>query len=305
MDAISMSRLIRKLLRDKEMDIDMNFLNKRVAQYRSKLLDTSRKSNLISFKHNPQSLKHIRVIDELPDLFYDDFLDDKELTFLALPKEDEIPSDEETTEFKSLLEKVKSTDMDFIEANKFVNRNKEGASDKIKQIERELRNKIRKGLNLPAWEEQKSFSNIEIAEKHHLDPSYEMPNPISKDQENAKKHTDKFIQTLLKPEEMSRKLNGLYSHIQMDIEESSVNTLYAAFGFLEWHKPDNSTKCVLPLLLLQLEIKKKWSSGGCIYCIKATGERAEINQSLSECLRKDFGIEIPIFTKEDRPESYM
>ena len=288
------------------MEKENSFIKECIEKYRSRLLDTSKRNNLISFNHSERSRQHIRIIDELPDFLYGKFLEGKILTFMSLPEEDQIPPDEKTPVFLRTLEQAQLTDETYIESIKNVNEEEEGALDNLKQIERELRNKIREELKLPAWKEQNSLTNAEVAKKHHLDPSYEMPDPTPENQEDAERHTDRFIQTLLKPEEMNRKLSGLNSYVRTDIEESGVNTLYAAFGFLEWYDSANSDKkYISPLLLLQLEIEKKQSREGYKYYIGATGEEPEINLSLSERLSNDFGIELPKFTEEDGPEDYM
>lgn len=281
-----------------------NFVNDSVEKYRSRLLDTSKRNNLISFNHSERSRQHIRIIDELPDFLYGELVSGKKLTFQPLPEEEQVPPDEKTAEFLRYLEQARLTDEDYIKAVDAMA--EEDALDKIKEIERKLRNKIREELKLPLWKEQKSLTNTEIAKKYHLDASYEMPKPTPKNEEVAERHVNKFIQTLLKPEEMNRKLGGLNSYVRTDIEESGVNTLYVAFGFLEWYESENSDKkCISPLLLLQLEIEKKTSRGGYIYRLEATGEEPEINLSLSERLSNDFGIQLPEFTGEDGPEDYM
>lgn len=282
------------------------FFQECVEKYRAKLLDTSRRNNLISFSHKENSRQHIRVIDELPDFLFRAFLDGKKLTFQALPEEDQLPPDEKTPDFLCHLEQAKLTDQNYIEAIDSVDEDEEGARD---QIERELRNKIREELKFPVWKELKTLTNVEVAQKHHFNSSYEMPEPTPKNQNDAAQHTDKFIQTLLKPEEMNRKLNGLNSFVRTDIEESGVNTLYAAFGFLEWYDSVSSDKkFVSPLLLLQLEITKKQSRKGYTYHVEATGEEPKINLPLSEKLWNNFHIKLPEFTGEDRedgPEDYM
>ena len=286
-----------------------DFAKESVERYRAKLLDTSRRNNLIAFKHSDRSRQHIRVIDELPHFLYGNFLEGKTLTFRALPEEDQTPPDEKTAEFLRLFEQAQLTDQSYIEAVEASDEDaedEESALDKIKQLERGLRHKIREKLELPVWKEQKSLTNVEVAKRHLLNPSYEMPEPTPENQKDAAQHTDKFIQTLLKPEEMDRKLSGLNSYVHMDIEESGVNTLYAAFGFLEWYETAQSdAKCLSPLLLLQLEIEKRQSREGYKYRVTATGEEPEINLSLSERLRHDFGIELPQLTEEDDPENYM
>lgn len=277
-----------------------------VERYRSKLLDTSKRNGLISFKHSERSRQHIRVIDELPNFLYEELLEGKTLSFSALPEDDQISPDEKTSTFLRHLEQAKLTNQDYIKAIDSINEDEEGALDNIKLIERELCNKIREDNNLPVWKEQKNLSNAEVAQKHNINPSYEMPAQTAKNHDDAVRHVDKFIQTLLKPEEMGRKLSGLNSYIRTDIEESGVNTLYVAFGFLQWYESKNSDKpCLSPLLLLQLVIEKKQSKGGYVYFIKAANEEPEINLSISERLRLDFGIDLPEFTEESSPEDYL
>lgn len=302
---------------------DINFIKECVDKYRSRLLDTSKRNSLISFNHSERSRQHIRVIDELPDFLYGEFLDGKTLTFNGLPNEEDDPPDEKTPEFRSYLERAKLTDEAYIEAIDAVDQDEEGAPDKIEQIEHDLRNKIREELGLPVWKEQKSLTNAEVAKKHDLNPSYEMPEPTPENQEDAARHIDKLIQTLLKPEEMNRKLSGLNSYVRSDIEESGVNTLYVAFGFLQWYESENSDKpCVSPLLLLQLQIykeepkkrekqleeKKKRLEKAHTYLVQATGKEPEVSLSISELserLRKNFGIKLPELTVKDGPETYI
>lgn len=288
------------------MEQRQKFVKECVEKYRTKLLDTSKRNPLISFSHSERSRQHVRVIDELPDFLYGQFLDGKTFTFLPLPEEEQIPPDEKTSTFRRRLEQAKLTDEKYRAAMDEIDQDEEGAIDQIKKIDRNLRNKIREELGLPIWATQKSLSNLEVAKKHGLNPSYEMPLPAPENQKDEERHTDKYIQMLLRPEEMSRKLSGLASYVRSDIDESGVNTLYAAFGFLQWYESENSDKaCTAPLLLLQLEIEKKQSQEGYTYKVQATGEEPEINLSLSERMKRDFGFELPEFTGEDSPERYM
>lgn len=288
------------------IDQNQQFIKECVEKHRMKLLDTSKRNNLISFNHSERSRQHVRVIDELPDFLFGQFLDGKTFTFSPLPEEDQTPPDEKSSSFRRQLEQAKLTDDEYRAAVDGVDQDKEGALDQIKKFERDLRNKVRKELGLTDWTDQRSLSNLEVAKKYGLNPSYEMPVPTPENQQDAERHTDKYIQTLLKPEEMARKLSGLSSYVRTDIEETGVNTLYAAFGFLQWYESENSEKaCTAPLLLLQLEIEKKQSNEGYTYKIQATGEEPEINLSLSERMKKDFGFELPEFTAEDTPETFM
>lgn len=286
---------------------DQRRMAEEIKKCRDRLLDTSRRNSLISLRHSERSRQHIRIIDELPDFLYGAFLDGRWLEFKSLPEVsggDQTPADEETREFRRRLEEAMITDDEYNDALDAVDEESEEAQFRIKKIERVLRNKIRENLGLPAREEKKVLTNSEIARMHGLNPSYEMPKPAP--EHDAERHTDKFIQTLLRPEEMDGRLRGLHSYIHSDIEETGVNTLYAMFGFLQWRESEDSDRpCMAPLLLLQLAIRKKPLAAGYVYRVQATGEDPEINLSLSKRLGKDFGIRLPEFTEDDSPESYM
>ncbi len=285
---------------------NINFVKECIEKYRTNLVDTSKRNNLISFKHSERSRQEIRLIDELPDFLYKTLLDGQTLTFKSLPEANQIPPDEKTLEFLNALERAKLTDQKYLEAIETIDENEEGALDQIKAIERTLRNKIRVALELPIWNEQKRLTNAEIAEKQGINPSYEMPKPTPEHQQDASRHLDHFIQTLLNPEEMERKLSGLNAYIRSDIEESGVNTLYVAFGFLQWYESEASDQaCLAPLLLLQLEMEKKQLQQGYTYSVQATGEEPEINLCLAHRLQNSFGIQLPEFTETDTPERYL
>ena len=282
-------------------------VTEQVEKCRRRLLDTTKRNRLISFKHRERSNREIRIIDALPDVLYDAFLDDRKLKFCSLPDENLSPPDEGTSEFLRKFEQIELSENYLTTIEGIENEGKEDTFDQVKKAERDLKNKIREELNLPVWKEQKNLSNAEIAKKHGFNPSYETSKPPTelRLEEKEEKKKGRRLQTLLTPEEMSKKLNRLNKHIRSDIEELGINTLYVVFGFLEWYESRSSDKAVAPLLLLQLEIERKSSSkGGYEYSVQARGEEPEINPSLSSRLDRDFKIHLPRFTEREKPESY-
>lgn len=111
------------------MTADMSFVKECIEKYRARLLGTSRRNSLISFNHSERSCQHIRVINELPNFLYGEFLDGKKLTFLALPEEDQIPQDEKTPEFMRHLEHGKLTNEKYIKAIDSMDEDEEDALD--------------------------------------------------------------------------------------------------------------------------------------------------------------------------------
>ena len=281
----------------------LNSATEQVERCRRKLLDITKRNRLISFKHREISNREIRIIDALPDVLYDTFLDGKKLKFCSLPDEDQSFPDENTSEFLRKFEQAELSESYRKTIEDIEEEGKEDTLDQIKEAERDLKNKIREELNLPVWKAQKNLSNAEVAKKHGFDSSYEISKlPIINSEERPKVRE---LQTLLMPEEMSKKLNLLSKYIRSDIEELGVNTLYVVFGFLEWYESASSDQaCVAPLLLLQLEIEKKRSANGDKYIVQATGEEPEINRSLLARLDRDFKIQLPKFTEGEKLENY-
>jgi very-short-patch-repair endonuclease len=91
------------------------------------------------------------------------------------------------------------------------------------------------------------------------------------------------------------------------IEESGTNMLYLVFGFLEWYESDDSKLPRLaPLITLPVSIERSGGKGKSVeVVIEYTGEDLETNLSLAEKMRRDFGLEIPVFDEDDTPGSYF
>ncbi len=98
--------------------------------------------------------------------------------------------------------------------------------------------------------------------------------------------------TLLTPMEMSRRLTGLYRQSKTDLEESGVNTLFLALGFLEWKAAERDTKSYLaPILLIPIRLQRKSIAEG--IRISRLDMDTVINETLLELLRSQFKLTIP------------
>lgn len=76
-----------------------------VAKLRAKLIDLSRKSSLIAFKHTSRSASQLRFVDERPDLLFEK-LSSGSMGFEPLPGEEQTPVDERTPTFGIAYERV-------------------------------------------------------------------------------------------------------------------------------------------------------------------------------------------------------
>lgn len=93
--------------------------------------------------------------------------------------------------------------------------------------------------------------------------------------------------TLLSPAEMAHRLTGLYRLSKTDLEESGVNTLFLAIGFLEWKQSEREQKSFLaPLLLIPIRLQRKSIVEG--IRISRINEDTIINETLLELLKNQF-----------------
>jgi very-short-patch-repair endonuclease len=141
-----------------------------------------------------------------------------------------------------------------------------------------------------------------------LNSDYELPAP-SGDEDNAAKHLDKAIQTLMFPSEMEARLRGLRNKAETAIEETGANICYVAFGFLEWFEsPDSDKARHAPLLLVPVRIAKgrlNRDNGTYNYTTVYTGEDILPNLSLREMLRVNFSLDLPDLNESTVPEDYF
>jgi hypothetical protein len=60
-----------------------------------------------------------------------------------------------------------------------------------------------------------------------------------------------MLQTLMLPDRMGRLLGRLRDTARTSVEETGVNTLHAAFGFLEWYESTSSDRHLFSPLVAQ------------------------------------------------------
>ncbi|MBE5964310.1 MAG: DUF3320 domain-containing protein [Lachnospira sp.] len=99
------------------------------------------------------------------------------------------------------------------------------------------------------------------------------------------------IRTFLNDTELEQKLKGLYRAAKVSMEENGTNTLFMALGFLRWYETDISEKArYAPLVLIPIDIVRNVRDKG--YIIRSRQEEAQINVTLLEYLRQDYGVNI-------------
>ena len=99
------------------------------------------------------------------------------------------------------------------------------------------------------------------------------------------------LRSYLDAAELEKALKKLHRQAKVSLEENGANTLYLALGFLRWYETEKSEKPRLaPLVLIPVDITRKIQDRS--YSIKIRDEEPQMNVTLLELLRQDFGINI-------------
>jgi len=281
---------------------DAILLIARLENLRERLLDLTKRNKLLSTKFSDRNTSHFRIIDEVPDILYDK-LTNSDMEFAALPPVDDETKDEDVSEFKSALNEARLTDafyqtdilnIEQLEAEK--------SGEAVEKAERDLRNRLREQLGMQPLAGKAKLSITDHAESFGFNTSFDLSE--NTDTENQRHHDD-IIQTLMLPETYQRRLAKVLDHANGYRQETGLNTLFMAFGFLEWVEPNKeSNKLYAPLLLLPATMSRKVSNSQYIYSIKADDETAQFNVSLKELLKREFKLELPEFIEGMTPSVY-
>ena len=102
---------------------------------------------------------------------------------------------------------------------------------------------------------------------------------------------NKRLRSVLTENELARRLKELYRTARTALEENGANTLYLALGVLRWYESKRSTRArYAPIVLLPIEIIRKSAAQG--YVIRLRDEEPQMNITLLEKLKQDFGLVI-------------
>lgn len=96
--------------------------------------------------------------------------------------------------------------------------------------------------------------------------------------------------TRLSEKEIRKRLKELYLASRSMFNETGINSLYVAVGFLKWKEEDGAEFHRAPLALVPAQLVRQTASPG--YKLMRTDEDAAVNFCLVEMLRSQFGIPV-------------
>ena len=273
----------------------------KIQRLRNKLLDLTNKNPLLSTKLNSSRSSYIRVVDELPDILFSRLHNQEEFAFKSLPHLplEENPEDEQRTDFQDRLAEAHINDPDYKKEIEEIDPSDENTFIKEQNAERRLRDRIRTELGMSP---RKTMSQplAEHAREHGISPHYDLPSQTGK-----KEHEDDLIQTLLLPDNLERLALRLIRKNREWQEETGINVMHAAFGFLEWTDPARNKNVFSPLVLLPVKIEERKTPDGLRLCVEGLDDPSERNNALAEKLWQDFRVELPEYESNHSIEDYM
>ncbi|QDG52113.1 DUF3320 domain-containing protein [Persicimonas caeni] len=101
----------------------------------------------------------------------------------------------------------------------------------------------------------------------------------------------KRLHSAYPPAEHAKRLKKIYRDARREMQESGVNLLHVAVGFLRWFDPNSpQTPRLAPLILLPAKLERVSATDN--YKLSLTDDEALINHSLLEKLRQEFSLEV-------------
>lgn len=273
-----------------------------IASLRTKLIDLSKRSPLISFKHSGRSASLLRFVDERPDLLFES-IQKGAVGFEPLPGEDETPKDERTATFQIAYERAELTDPDYLSAIAGLGDDERDAK-KWQEAERKLRATVRDQLSLPPLDYGKALDVVAIAKAHGFDPSYDLK--ASDDEDVAAHHADDKLRVLLTAKDLDKRLKAIGEKSGTHKRETGLHTLFLVFGFVQWHEDEAASAALhAPLLLLDVDLRRTVQNGRYVSTLTAGPEGLQVNVALGEKMRQHWGLELPALREDESPESYF
>ncbi|MDR1536269.1 MAG: DUF4011 domain-containing protein [Planctomycetota bacterium] len=265
---------------------------RQIEEMRCRLLDLSRRNPLLSTRFAANSASVLRVVDELPEVIIQKLGAGEKLTFAPLPPLGDAIPDEETPGFKDALSRARLEDPEYLAAMAALDQTTEENLDKTQSSERSLKDRVRKTLGMPPRKEKPDHDSLrQHAINAGISPNYELPLPDEMHEDG--RHGDNLIQTLLLPEQLERRLNALLLRCRTLEQDTGINSLKIAFGFLEWRDQSGADGSMAPLVLLPVRLKKIMTPKGGEFRLAAAENEAEGNMVLDMKFRQSFATALP------------
>ena len=272
-------------------------LNRLYEEIRIRLLDLSKRNQLLNYRLNPRSKRYLQIVDCTLESVHKQLAENEGSIHVApLQEPDDVPTEERTEEFNSALGRARTTDVEYLTAIEVMEATGQINEAELEGLERALRDRLREQLGLPPRSKRKDVNRVEHAQSLGIDPSLALSVA-------GRAIEDGPLQSLKFPAELKSIMEKIAGDAHLAEQEMGLSTLFLAFGFLEWYESENSDKkAFAPLLLLPVQIEKQKIRGKSVYSISIREGGVEVNLSLQKLLEQNFSRKLPQFENENDDE---
>lgn len=160
----------------------ISFAQESISKLREKILigSTTNRNKLINFKHQDKKRDQVRIVDASINQICSDLSDEKIFIFQPLPEEEKDSKDEQSQEFLDAYEIAKREDGVYKKEVADLGELYDGGNKESLEIERSLKDRVRKLLGLGKRQSIDIIGIEEYAIKHGIDPNYELGNTDTK-----------------------------------------------------------------------------------------------------------------------------
>lgn len=130
----------------------------------------------------------------------------------------------------------------------------------------------------------------------------------ARSQRAVRRRLENQLQTAIGTTKFQPIARAMARDAKTSIEETGINYLHLAIGFLRWHENETiaSELRMAPLILVPVTIQSTLSpNGGYEFSLAWNGDDVQFNASLRKKLESDFAISIPEFQEEQTPAEYF
>ncbi|OYP38916.1 DUF4011 domain-containing protein [Rhodopirellula sp. MGV] len=254
-------------------------LAQEIERFRERLLDLSLRNPLLSYRKSNR--KTLQIVDELPNVIYQRLVDLGKPSVLDFIPDSPIEDTDETSDSDESSVQPLAAPQD----------KPDGQYDAKPKTNTEVSSEIF------AVDEKPTVCKKPI----------ELPTPTQKKTEANRRLFDDRLQTNLTQEKLNSTLRSISRDAKTAMEETGINYLFMAIGFLSWLESDSSDKeRIAPLILIPVQIEKdSRGDGEPRFQVVWDEDEIQSNLCLQKKLLKDFDISLPEFNLEISPESYF
>lgn len=265
-------------------------LSRLYDELRLRLLDLTRRNQLLNYSLSPRSRRFLQIVDtSFEDVHRRLVGDEATLRIAPLPEPDDIPVEERTEDFRAVLDRARSTDLEYLTALEALETT--GRTDEIalERLDRQLRDKVRSELGLPQRPARKELNRVDHARTLGINPTLDLTM-------GSGNLDGRCLQTIKFPDELEAVMEKISGDARLAEQEMGLSTLFLAFGFLEWFESDTADKkAFAPLLLLPVQIETVKIRGKNSYSLSLREGGIEANLSLQKLVETNFGRILPDF----------